>query len=304
MTLVQLKYAITVAGANSLNKAAKMLFISQPSLSTAIRSLEKEIGFNLFMRSKKGITLTPKGEEFIGYAKSVIEQYELLDAKFISEKNVKKTFSVSIQHYTLAVNAFIQIVKKFGLDEYEFEINETKTHEIIENVKKRKSELGVLYLNGYNQSVLKRIFAEADLKFTPLFECGIYVSMWQGHPLADRKELALEDLDDYPCLRFSQGEHNSFHFSEEVLSSHRYKQFIRVNDRATLLNLMIGLNGYTLCSGIICEELTGKGQYVAVKLKPDEKVTIGYLSRKDEKISEIGQYYLAEIEKYKEKAMS
>ncbi len=299
MTLVQLKYAITVAGENSLNEAAKKLFISQPSLSAAIHSLEHEIGFEIFNRSRTGITLTIAGSEFIGYARSVVEQYEILDAKYISQINVKKRFSVSMQHCTFAVNAFVELVKQYGMDEYEFEAFETKTREIIENVKNRRSELGILYLNDYNKAVLTRIFSEAELCFTPLFECDVYVYMWKGHPLAGRKEISLDELEEYPCLGFSQGESNSFYFAEEVLSTHQYKRFIRASDRVTLLNLMVRLNGFTLCSGIICEDLNGSN-YCAVKLKSDEKMTIGYISRKDSILSPIGEKYLLEIAKYKE----
>lgn len=302
MTLVQLKYAITVAGQNSLNDAAKVLFISQPTLSSAIRSLEKEIGLDIFIRSKNGITLTAKGAEFIGYAKSVMEQYELLDAKYISQTEVKKTFSVSMQHYTFAVNAFVELVKRYGMDEYEFEVHETKTYEVIENVRNRKSEIGILYLNDFNKNVLNKLFAEYGLQFQPLLECGVYVYMWKGHPLAGRDEIALEELDEYPCLGFAQGEHNSFYFAEEVLSTYQYKRFIRANDRATLLNLMVGLDGYTLCSGIICENLNGK-DYCAVKLRSDERMTIGYISRKDAPVSAIGQKYLEEIARYKDKSL-
>lgn len=302
MTLTQLKYVITVAGQNSLNDAAKVLFISQPSLSAAIRSLEKEIGFDVFIRSKNGIMLTAKGAEFIGYAKSVMEQYELLDAKYISQTDVKKTFSVSMQHYTFAVNAFVELVKQYGMDEYEFEVHETKTYEVIENVKNHKSEIGILYLNDFNRNVLTKLFWEYGLGFQPLFECGVYVYMWKGHPLADRKKISLEELEEFPCLGFDQGQHNSFYFAEEVLSTYGYKRFIRANDRATLLNLMVGLNGYTLCSGIICEDLNGE-DYCAVKLKSDERMTIGYISRKEAPVSAIGQKYLEEIAKYRDKLL-
>lgn len=302
MTLIQLKYAITVAGQHSLNDAAKVLFIAQPSLSSSIRALEKELGFDLFIRSKSGITLTAKGEEFIGYAKSVIEQYELLDAKYISQTNVKKRFSVSMQHYTFAVDAFAELVKQYGMDAYEFEVHETKTYEVIENVKNQKSEIGILYLNDYNRNVLTKIFTESGLTFKPLMECGIYIYMWKGHPLADREELSLEELEEYPCLAFEQGAHNSFYFAEEVLSTYQYKRLIRASDRATLLNLMVRLNGYTLCCGIICEDLNGQ-DYCAVKLNSDEKMTIGYISRKDAPLSKIGEKYLEEISKYKGKML-
>ncbi|MCC8112165.1 MAG: LysR family transcriptional regulator [Ruminococcus sp.] len=302
MTLVQLKYAIAVAGEHSLNEAAKKLYLSQPSLSSAIRTLERKIGFAIFLRSKNGITLTPEGAEFIGYAKSVVEQYDILDAKYISGVNLKKKFSVSMQHYTFAVNAFVELVKQYGMDEYEFEVQETKTHEVIDNVKNHHSEIGILYLNDYNRGVLTKLFTDAGLQFTPLLECGIYVYLWRGHSLASQSEITMEQLEKYPCLGFSQGEHNSFYFAEEVLSTYPYKRFIRANDRATMLNLMIGLNGFTLCSGILCEELNG-ADYCAVKLHSEEKMTIGYLTRKDAILSPIAEKYLEEISKYKNQAL-
>ncbi|MBD5541755.1 MAG: LysR family transcriptional regulator [Lachnospiraceae bacterium] len=302
MTLTQLNYAITVANANSMNEAARNLFISQPSLSAAIKELEEEIGVELFRRTNRGISLTPEGEEFIGYARQVTEQYKLIESRYISKEKIKKKFGVSTQHYTFAVNAFVEMVKQFGMDEYEFAIHETKTYDVIEDVKNFRSEIGILYLNDFNRKVLTKLFHEYNLEFHELLNCGIYVYMWKGHPLADKDEIALEELDEYPCLSFEQGTYNSFYFAEEVLSTYDYKRLIKANDRATLLNLMVGLNGYTLCSGIICEELNGS-DYCAVKLKSDEIMTIGYLVRKGVAISELGQKYLEEIARYRDKAM-
>lgn len=302
MTLTQLKYAITITEAKSMNEAAKQLFISQPSLSSAIKDLEEEIGIEIFRRSNKGAFITPEGEEFVGYARQVVEQYKLIETKYIDKEKIKKKFGVSTQHYTFAVKAFVEMVKQFGMDEYEFAIHETKTYEVIENVKNFKSEIGILYLNDFNQKILKKLFLEYRLEFHPILDCHIYVYMWKGHPLADREEIALSELENYPCLSFEQGNNNSFYFAEEVLSTYHYKQIIKANDRATLLNLMVGLNGYTLCSGIICEELNGS-DYCAVRLKSDETMTIGYLSRKGVTISSLRQKYIEELSKYKDKAL-
>lgn len=303
MTLNQLNYAIVVSKENSLNDAAKKLFISQPSLTSAIHSLEKEIGFEIFNRSKSGVSLTNQGKEFIGYAKSVVEQYEILDAKYISKTNIKSSFSVSMQHYTFAVNAFMELVKAHSPEDYEFEVHETKTHEVIENVRNQKSELGIIYMNSFNSSVLSKTLAEMGLGFTPLFDCHIYVYLSKNNPLAKEKletkaMITLEELDAYPCLAFDQGEYNSAYYAEEVLSTHQYRQIIRANDRATMLNLIKGINGYTLCSGIICEDLNGS-DYCAIKLDTDEKMTIGYISKKATVISSLGLQYIEEISKYK-----
>ena len=302
MTLNQLKYVIAISKENSLNEAAKKLYISQPSLTASLHSLEQELGFDIFLRSKSGVSLTVKGIEFLGYARSVVEQYNLLDAKYISKTKAKRSFHVSMQHYTFAVNSFVELIGEYGMDEYEFEIHETKTHEVIDNVKYQKSEIGVLYENDYNKTVLNKVLHEAGLEFTPLFECSIYAYMSKTNPLATQDEVTIEELDEYPCLAFAQGDYNSFYFAEEVLSTYEYKRLIRASDRATLLNLMVGINGYTLCSGIICEELNGS-DYCAVKLKTDEKMTIGYISRKGAAMSEIGQNYIEILSRYKEKVL-
>lgn len=296
MTLNQLKYAIAVSESDSFNVAARKLYISQPSLSTSIHALEEETGIQIFRRSQNGIAVTPDGKEFLGYARQVMEQFELLDARYISKSDVKKKFSVSMQHYTFAVNAFVEMVKQYGMDEYEFAVHETKTHEVVEDVKNGKSEIGILYLNDFNRKVLEKIFMESMLEFHSLLECNVYVYMSKLHPLAHKGKIALEELKDYPCLSFDQGEYNSFYYAEEVLSTYEYKQLIKANDRATMLNLMVGLNGYTLCSGIICEELNGDN-YCAVKLDSDERMEIGYISRKGAVVSAIGQKYLEEISK-------
>ena len=302
MTIQQLKYIIKVAECGSISEASKQLFISQPSLSSAIKELENEFGIEIFKRTSRGISLSSDGSEFLSYARQIIEQTQLMERRYISNKKQKQLCSVSTQHYAFAVNAFVQMVKQFGMDEYEFAIRETKTYEIIEDVKNFKSEIGILYINDFNQKVLSKLFAEYGIEFHPILDCHIYVYMWKGHPLAKRKEISLEELEEYPCLAFEQGNNNSFYFAEEVLSTYQYKQLIRATDRATLLNLMVGLNGYTLCSGIICEELNGE-DYCAVRLKSDEKMTIGYISRKGTAISSLGIKYIEELKKYQDKAL-
>ena len=285
-----------------MNEAARKLFISQPSLSAAIKELEEEVGVELFKRTNRGISVTLEGEEFIGYARQVVEQYNLIESKYILKENTKKKFGVSMQHYTFAVKAFVEMVKQFGMDEYEFEIHETKTYDVIEDVKNCKSEIGILYLNDFNKKVLTKLFHELAVEFHELLKCHIYVYLWKGHPLASKEEITLEELEEYPCLSFDQGHNNSFYFAEEVLSTYDYKRLIKANDRATFLNLMIGLNGYTLCSGIMCEELNGS-DYCAIKLKSDEIMTIGYIARKGVQVSPLGKKYLEEISKYKDKAL-
>ncbi len=295
MTLQQLRQVIAIADSGSLNEAARRLYVSQPNLSSVVKELEKEIGITLFLRSNRGIQLTPEGKQFIGFARQVVEQYALLEDRYIGKK-VKKVFSVSAQHYSFAVKAFVETVKRVGMDKYEFAMHETKTGQVIDNVKNMTSELGILYLSDFNEQVLHKIFAENSLVFTELFACDTYVYLWKGHPLAGKKEISMKELEEYPCLSFEQGDSNSFYFAEEMLSTLEYKRLIKADDRATMLNLMVGLDGYTLCSGLISEELNGS-DYAAIPLKESQVMHIGYLRHRDVRLSDIGTIYLEEIRK-------
>lgn len=302
MTLQQLKYVIAIADNGSINLAAKALFVSQPSLSGAVEKLEEELGITIFLRTNRGITLTPEGSEFLGYARQVASQYQLMEERYIEKKVGKKKFSVSMQHYTFAVNAFVETAKAFGMDEYELAVHETKTYEVIQHVHNFKSELGVLYMNEFNEKVIEKLLRENELEFHELFPCHIYVYLWKNHPLAKKERITMEELDEYPCIAFDQGMNNSFYLSEEVLSTYDYKRIIKVDDRATNLNLMVGLNGYTLCSGIICEELNGS-EYKAIPLDSEEVMHIGYIIRKNAQLSPLAQKYIEEMLKYRDNVL-
>lgn len=302
MTLQQLRYVVAIAKHKSINKAATELFVSQPNLSNSIKELENEIHTTIFARSNRGIILTPEGEEFLGYARQMLDHYRLIEERYVENTESKKKFSVSTQHYSFAVEAFIRLAKNFGMKKYEFAIHETKTSEVIENVRESKSEIGILYKNDFNSKFIDKILRDNGLEFIPLFECGVYVYMSKGNPMAANELIELEDLQNYPCLSFEQGDNNSFYFAEEVLSTYDYRQIIKANDRATFLNLMIRLNGYTLCSGIICSELNGEG-YVAVPLHTEETMLIGYIKQIGMPLSRLGEKYVEELGKYKEKVL-
>ena len=302
MTLQQLYYAITISETGSLNKAAELLYISQPSLTSSMQELEKEIGISIFNRGSKGVTLTSDGEEFMLYARQVYNQYESLRDKYSDSGNLKKKFGVSTQHYSFAVKAFVELVKQFDTAVYEFAIRETKTREVINDVATLRSEIGIIYLSDFNRAAISKILRANNLEFHHLINCKAYVYLWKGHPLAGRKRISFKNLADYPCLSFEQGEASSFYFAEEILSTQEYVRTIKANDRATMLNLMVGLNGYTLCSGIICEELNGD-DYLAIPFVDNDisdngVMEIGYLTRKNTVMSKIGKLYIEEIKKY------
>lgn len=296
MTLQQLKYAIAVADKNSLSEAAKGLFISQPSLSNAIKELESQIGITIFLRNSRGITVSSEGSEFLGYARQVVEQAGLLEEKYMGGKPSRVRFSVSTQHYSFAVDAFVELIKENNTEEYDFILRETRTYEIIDDVKSLKSEIGILYLSDFNEKIIGKLITESKLCFNELFSAFPHVFISKYHPLSKCSNVTLDDLAEFPYLSFEQGEYNSFYFSEEILSTQFHKKAIRVSDRATLFNLAIGLNGFTFSTGIINEALNGS-DIIAVPLDSDEKIHIGYITRKDSVLSHLAEIYVEKLKR-------
>jgi len=290
ITLQQLKYVLTVAEKGSINEAAKSLFLSQPSLSNAIKDLEDEIKCTLFVRTNRGITLTNDGAEFLGYARQVIQQTDMLEEKYLTGVPAKQRFCISTQHYAFTANAFVELVKEFGGVEYEFTIRETKTFEIIEDVKLLHSELGIIYLSDYNAAVIRKLLDESSIDFYPLLTVNPHIFLYKAHPLAHKTIIDLDSLEEYPCLTIEQGEYSSFYFSEEILSTRSVKKNIRVSDRAALVNFMIGVNAYTISTGIFPKYLHGD-DIISVPLNVDEKITVGVLKHKDLTLSRLGEIY-------------
>ncbi len=302
MTLQQILYVITISEYGSMNKAAEMLYISQPTLTSAVKELENEVGINIFQRTGKGTVPTAEGEEFLIYARQLYQQYELLNERYIHSGNIKRKFGVSSQHYSFAVKAFVETVKQFDMQKYEFAMREEKTADVINDVSNLKSEIGLLYLNEFNKKIIGKMLRDNQLEFYKLIDCKAYVYIWKGHPLAKNSSISFSQLTDYPCLSFEQGEKGSFYFAEEILSTNEYPKTIKATDRSTILNLMVGLNGYTLCSGIICEELNGS-DFIAIPFmsddeNPNQTMQIGYILRKNSPLSEIGKIYVKEITEY------
>ena len=297
MTLQQLKYVITVAETGTITEAANRLYVSQPSLTNAIHELEKEMNIVIFNRTNKGITLSKEGDDFLGYARQVLEQAAILEDKYKGNPGGKKQFCVSTQHYSFAVNAFVDLIKQYGQEEYDFSLRETQTYEIIEDVARLRSEIGILFLNDFNEAVLSKLLKSHDLEFHQLFVASPHVFISRKHPLAGNSIITNEELEEYPYLSFEQGDNSSFYLAEELLPTNEYSQIIHANDRATMLNLMIGLNGYTVCSGVIDEELNG-ANIVAVPLKEEGDMEIGILIHHRIRGSRMSEFYIQALRKY------
>lgn len=297
MTIQQLKYIITVAETGSITEAAKKLYISQPSLSNAIKDIEKETKLTVFHRSRQGIALTKEGLEFLGYARSVVQQMELLENLFVSNEPAKLRFGVSTQHYTFTSNAFVEMVERFGQERYEFILNETQTIQIMEDVKNRFSDLGILFISNGNKAIIRKELEDRRLQFFELFTAKPHVFLSADHPLAERKSVTLSQLRDYPRLNFIQGSYESSYFSEELFSDVESDRIIRVSDRGAIVNLMIGMNAYTISSGIFPRYLQGDA-IVSVPLSEKEEMHIGYIINEHQELSPLAEDYIHALRQY------
>lgn len=299
MTLQQLKYIIKIVEIGSITEAAKKLYISQPSLSNAVKDVEEEFAIEIFNRSSKGISLTIDGAEFLSYARQVVEQAELLESKYLNKKKSRKFCSISTQHYAFSVNAFVELIKESNEDEYEFTLRETRTHDIISDVINFRSEIGVIYLNDFNEKVIRKILKENNLEFNYLFEASPHIFISKTHPLSSKDYVILEDLEEYPHLSFEQGEYNSFYYSEEILPTIYRKKAIRVSDRATIFNLMIGLNGYTISTGVLSKDLNGD-DIVSIPLitNTSKKISIGWIVNQKAVLSPTAKSYIIHLKDF------
>ena len=297
MKLQQLRYVVKVAECGSITEASRRLFVSQPSITASIRDLENEMGVHIFERTNKGAIVSQEGETFLGYARQVLDQADLLEGKYKVTSEQVPHFSVSCQHYSFAVNAFVDVIREFDAARYDFTLREEQTHEIIEDVAHMKSELGILYLSEHNREVIERMLAANELVFEGLFCATPHVFVCAGHPLAGRSSVTLGDLEDYPFLSYEQGSYNSFYYSEELTSTFERRKNIRVRDRATLFNLAMGLNGYTVCSGVISHELNGPG-IISIPLDVDEYMEIGIITRKNTTLTRYGRAYIDAIRQH------
>lgn len=294
MTLQQLQYVIAIVEHGSISETAKHLYIAQPTLSSAVRTLEEEFGITIFHRTPRGITLTENGREFLSYARQVVEQADLLHQHYGAARQTKQRCTISTQHYAFAVDAFVNLIHRLSPECYEFTLRETRTHEIMEDVHNFDSEIGILYLSSFNEKIILAMLEDYGLTFHPLVTAEPHVFLRASHPLAQQDSVTTADLTPYPFLCFEQGVHNSFYFAEELLSTMPHQKCIRVSDRATLFNLLRGVQGYTICSGMISTELNGN-DIVSVPLDTSERMKIVWISNPKTQFSQAAQIYIQEL---------
>lgn len=300
MNINQLKYVLEVARSSSMREASTKLYVSQPALSASIHDLEEEIGILIFERTNKGISLTDEGREFLSYAKKAVGQYEILEERYLSTDSDKEHFSVSTQHYNFAIKAFTDVIREMEPDKFIFSIHETKTKEVLEDVRSLKSEVGIVPFSGSNEALIKKLFRDYQLDFVPLMRRDTYVYVWRSHPFAARDKVSIDEMSDYPCVSFDQSDDDNFYLTEEAMADYAFDKMIRSDDRATSMEIIAELDGYSIGSGMLSGANAILQGLVAIKLKEEDPLTIGYITRKGSAMSAYGRKYLEELMKYKE----
>ncbi len=300
MNITQLKYVIETAGSSSMREASTKLYITQPALSSSIRELEEELGIVIFERTNKGISVTDDGREFLNYAKKAVGQYEILEDRYLLNNGIKEMFSVSTQHYNFAIKAFTDVIKKVNPKKYIFSIHETKTKEVLDDVGSLKSEVGIISFSGSNEALIKKFFRDYQLEFSPLMKRDTYVYVWKNHIFADRKEISIEEMSDFPCVSFDQSSDGNFYLTEEAMADYSFDKMIKSDDRATTMEIIAELGGYSVGSGMLSKDDSILQGLVAIKMKEEDPLTIGYITRKGSILSKYGEEYIKELSKYNE----
>ena len=300
MNISQIKYVLEVAASSSMREAATRLFISQPALSSSIRELEEELGILIFERTNKGVSLTDEGREFVDYAKKAISQYEILEDRYLSRDSDKVRFSVSTQHYNFAIKAFADVIRRNYPDRFVFSIHETKTRNVLEDVRSMKSEVGIISFSGANEGIIKKLIREYGLTFTTLMRRETYIYVWEDHEFAGRSEISIEEMKEYPCVSFDQTDDSNFYLTEEAMADYDFDKLIKSEDRATSMELIANLHGYAVGSGMLADDKSILKGLVSIKLREEDPLTIGYIVRNGSGMSFYGKAYIEELLKYKE----
>ena len=300
MNINQLKYVLEIAGSNSMREAATKLFVSQPALSASIRELEEELGIVIFEKTNKGIALTSEGREFLVYAKKAVGQLGILEERYLNRAKNREQFSVSTQHFNFAIKSFTNVIKKHNPEKYLFYIHETKTNEVLEHVRDLKSEVGIVSYSGANEAVIRKLLREYGLEFVPLMQRETYVYVWNNHEFAGRKEISLSELERYPCISFDQSAEHKFYLNEEAMADYDFQKMIKSDDRATTMEILAELGGYSIGSGMLSDDNAILRGMVSIKLVEEDPLIIGYITRKGSVLSEYGRDYVEELCKYKE----
>ncbi|MCM3731193.1 LysR family transcriptional regulator [Fictibacillus nanhaiensis] len=280
MTPQQFRYIVEIAKHNSISKAASALYVTQPSISRAVRELETELGITILDRTNKGVVFTKEGTELLFYAKTLLEQMESVVHHFNKEKTMNLTkFSISSQHYGFAIEAVANLMDYFAERNYELTIREDKTFDVIDDVYASRSILGILFLTDLNKHFFERYFTSKQLTFTPIASLKQHVFLRKEHPLAHLECITLDQLRDYPYLTYQQDD-MLLHFAEEALNVDNIGKLVYLKDRGAMNNLLSNTDSYNLGTGCIVHNYMNPN-IISIPLEESNMIEVGLVKRND-----------------------
>lgn len=293
MTIQQCKYVLAIAKTGSFSEAAKQLFIAQSSLSISVKSLEQELGIRIFERSGNGVYLTDEGSEFVKYATQICDNSDYVAERY--QKKISKKLYIATQHYDFIADIFGHFLKKVPDENYRLSIREIETYTVIRDIETAHSDIGIIAIKDGDFEVMNRYLKKKNLLFTPMIEAKPHVFFRKEHPLSRCDMLSGTELLDYPYVSYEQGEHNSSFFTEELVDISYVNKHIEISDRATLMNLLMLTDAYTIGTGIMPSALN-KDDIVSVPFESNGFYVIGYLLHAERKVSDMVKLFIQDME--------
>lgn len=295
MNIQQLRYVVAIANSGTFREAAEKMYVSQPSLSISVRDLEKELGFKIFRRTSSGTFLTRRGMEFYEKAQELVKGFDVFQNQYANPEEEKDEFSIASQHYDFLPPTITAFSQQYP-DYKNFRIFESTTVQILDEVAQGHSEIGIIYLNNQNQKGIMQRIEKLGLEVIELIPFQTHIYLREGHPLAKKKELVMEDLADLPTVRFTQEKDEYLYYSENFVDTSASSQMFNVTDRATLNGILERTNAYATGSGFLDSDSVNG--ITVIPLNDNLNNRMVYVKREEVDLSQAGTLFVEVMQDY------
>ena len=295
MNIQQLRYVVAIANSGTFREAAEKMYVSQPSLSISVRDLEKELGFKIFRRTSSGTFLTRRGMEFYEKAQELVKGFDIFQNQYANPEEEKDEFSIASQHYDFLPPTITAFSERYP-DYKNFRIFESTTVQILDEVAQGHSEIGIIYLNNQNKKGIMQRVEKLGLEVIELIPFHTHIYIREGHPLAQKEELVMEDLADLPTVRFTQEKDEYLYYSENFVDTSASSQMFNVTDRATLNGILERTDAYATGSGFLDSDSVNGITVIRLKDNLDNRMV--YVKREEVELSQDGTLFVEVMQEY------
>lgn len=295
MNIQQLRYVVAIANSGTFREAAEKMYVSQPSLSISVRDLEKELGFKIFRRTSSGTFLTRRGMEFYEKSQELVKGFDIFQNQYANPEEEKDEFSIASQHYDFLPPTITAFSERYP-DYKNFRIFESTTVQILDEVAQGHSEIGIIYLNNQNKKGIMQRIEKLGLEVIELIPFHTHIYLREGHPLAQKEELVMEDLADLPTVRFTQEKDEYLYYSENFVDTSASSQMFNVTDRATLNGILERTDAYATGSGFLDSDSVNGITVIRLKDNLDNRMV--YVKREEVELSQAGTLFVEVMQEY------